>query len=57
MIVWKLTWYCAACFEHHYELMVDGFFKVDLFLQDWIREGAGIADTDPVNDKGRVALA
>ena len=37
--------------------MVDGFFEIDLLLQNGIRARGGVADANPVNDKGRIALA
>lgn len=50
-----LTWYSCACFQHHYELVRDGFLKRDLCLEDWVWMG-GIANADAVDGEGWIAL-
>ena len=53
----EFTWDCSAGFQHRYELMIDGFFKLNLLLQDGVGTRLGLADAYPVDDESRVSLA
>ena len=51
------AWDCVTGFKLYYELVVDGFFKIDLFLYGGIGTRLGLAGANPVNENSGIVLA